>query len=372
MQETAELSRALGTLYDSVINPNLWDEALSKLTHFVGGDSALVFYQDRVAKTGDFVKSFNADGYWTKLYFEKYVALNPAIPYLAFTDVGSVLSFQQVIPHAEMLESVFYHEWMQPQDYWDVVITILEKDANVSGMFGVNQRRADGAATQGHRDRMEMISPHMRRAVSFARLFAGLSSHNMALSSVIELADAPVVFLDPEARVTFANAAAKQAAAQGAPFALDNGQLGGVADKAGQALADAVGSIRNGDASGGAQSIAIGDGWTANVMPVAPGARMSNGTAAIVSLTKTRPGDPAPMDALVARFGFTPRELQVFLGIVQFGGVPEVAQMFGLAPTTVRTHLQRVFDKTGVRDQRDLIRIAMTHLGPPPGASGRA
>jgi DNA-binding CsgD family transcriptional regulator len=75
------------------------------------------------------------------------------------------------------------------------------------------------------------------------------------------------------------------------------------------------------------------------------------------------------MKALARLYKLTARELQLFMGIVQFGGVSEVASNFGIAPTTVRTHLQSVFDKTGVRRQADLAQIAAKAMppgGPPP------
>jgi DNA-binding CsgD family transcriptional regulator len=58
----------------------------------------------------------------------------------------------------------------------------------------------------------------------------------------------------------------------------------------------------------------------------------------------------------------------VFTGILQFGSVPEVARIYGLAPTTVRTHLQSIFDKTGVRRQADLMKLGAALGGPPPPA----
>lgn len=366
MHDARELSAALATLYDCVLQPLLWDDALAKLTRFTGGDSASVFHQDRVAKTGDFVRLYNADPHWTRLYYEKYIALNPVIPFMAFMDVGSTSSFQRIIPQEEMLASPFYKEWLEPQDFWDVVVTVLDKSATVTGMFGVNRKRALGAATGDDIAKMELIGPHMRRAVTFARLFDGLHTQNSAFRTVADTIHDAVVFLDAEGSVAFANAAAKTAGQHDAPFGFGPNGLKLDRPTAASALAQALGRIRMGDAAG-AMSIDLGDSWTASIMPVAPGTRAApGGTAAIVSLRKIEPGAPAPMDALAAKFGFTPRELQVFMGIVQFGGVPEVAQMFGLAPTTVRTHLQRIFDKTGVRDQRDLIRIAMTYLGPPP------
>jgi DNA-binding CsgD family transcriptional regulator len=53
----------------------------------------------------------------------------------------------------------------------------------------------------------------------------------------------------------------------------------------------------------------------------------------------------------------TPTELRVLLAIVEVGGVPEVAVALGLAETTVKTHLGRVFVKTGAGRQADLVKI---------------
>jgi DNA-binding NarL/FixJ family response regulator len=46
-------------------------------------------------------------------------------------------------------------------------------------------------------------------------------------------------------------------------------------------------------------------------------------------------------------FKLTPTELRVLLAIVEVGGIPEVATAFGVADTTVRTHVSRLFEKTG-------------------------
>jgi DNA-binding CsgD family transcriptional regulator len=57
-------------------------------------------------------------------------------------------------------------------------------------------------------------------------------------------------------------------------------------------------------------------------------------------------------------FGLTPAELRVLLAIVQVGGVPETSEMLGVAETTVKTHLYRVFSKTGASRQADLVKLA--------------
>jgi DNA-binding CsgD family transcriptional regulator len=68
---------------------------------------------------------------------------------------------------------------------------------------------------------------------------------------------------------------------------------------------------------------------------------------------------------LVARtFGLTPAELRVLQTIVEVGGVPETAQTLGVAETTVKTHLYRVFSKTGASRQADLVKLAAGFSNP--------
>jgi len=55
--------------------------------------------------------------------------------------------------------------------------------------------------------------------------------------------------------------------------------------------------------------------------------------------------------------GFSPTELRVLLAIVEVGGVPEVADALGVAGTTVKTHLGRLFEKTGAGRQAELVKL---------------
>jgi DNA-binding CsgD family transcriptional regulator len=66
-------------------------------------------------------------------------------------------------------------------------------------------------------------------------------------------------------------------------------------------------------------------------------------------------------------FELTPAELRVLLAIVEVGGVPETSAALGVAETTVKTHLHRVFAKTGTRRQADLVKLAAGFSSPLAG-----
>jgi DNA-binding CsgD family transcriptional regulator len=63
-------------------------------------------------------------------------------------------------------------------------------------------------------------------------------------------------------------------------------------------------------------------------------------------------------------FRLTPSELRVLLAIVQVGGVPEVANALGVAETTIKTHLSRLFEKTGATRQADLVKLFAGYATP--------
>ena len=57
-------------------------------------------------------------------------------------------------------------------------------------------------------------------------------------------------------------------------------------------------------------------------------------------------------------YDLTPAELRTF-ELIADGRTPhDVAAKLGIAHSTVKTHLQRVFEKTGCNRQADLVRLA--------------
>jgi DNA-binding CsgD family transcriptional regulator len=60
----------------------------------------------------------------------------------------------------------------------------------------------------------------------------------------------------------------------------------------------------------------------------------------------------------------TPTELRVLLSIVEVGGVPQTAEALGIAETTVKTHLKRLFAKTGTRRQAELVKLTAGFSSP--------
>jgi DNA-binding NarL/FixJ family response regulator len=67
---------------------------------------------------------------------------------------------------------------------------------------------------------------------------------------------------------------------------------------------------------------------------------------------------PAPMETVAKLYKLTPSELRVLGAVVEnVGGVPALAEALGISEATVKTHLQNLFQKSGVRRQIDLVKL---------------
>jgi DNA-binding CsgD family transcriptional regulator len=142
--------------------------------------------------------------------------------------------------------------------------------------------------------------------------------------------------------------------------------------QANQTLRDVIAAADD-EADTGARSASVpliafdGGRHVAHVLPLA-GARRRAGIAyasvAAVLVRRAVLESPSPPDVISNAYNLTPTELRVLMAIVEVGGVPEVAGALGIAETTVKTHLSRVFQKTGAVRQADLVKLVAGFASP--------
>jgi DNA-binding CsgD family transcriptional regulator len=111
-----------------------------------------------------------------------------------------------------------------------------------------------------------------------------------------------------------------------------------------------------------------GSRHVAHVLPLTSGVRRNVGAGyAAVAAIFVHAGAlhrPHPPEVIAKAYRLTPTELRVLLAIVEIGGVPEVAEALGVAESTVKTHLGRLYEKTGTDRQADLVKLVAKFANP--------
>ena len=72
----------------------------------------------------------------------------------------------------------------------------------------------------------------------------------------------------------------------------------------------------------------------------------------------------ARLSAAAVTFGLSPVQLDVAKLIAEGRSLTQIAEQLGITANTARTHLDRIFDKTGVRTQPALVRMLLTSVSP--------
>jgi DNA-binding CsgD family transcriptional regulator len=374
MDEAARLSALIGDIYDAALAPALWTAVVEKAGRFAGGSGASIFSRDSVRLTGNAYYHFGVDPQYERLYFEKYIKFDPLNAAYLTLAVGEVMSNSKIVAHAEFIESRFYQEWARPQGWVDVIHAALERSPTSIAGFVVFRHERDGIADDNAHRRLRLLAPHLRRAVLIGKVIDLKVIEAATFADALDGLSAGMFLVDASAHLVHANTAGHALLAAGDFLRLMGGRLTAGDPQIDQGLRDVLIAAGDGDAAVGIKGIALpliahdGERHFAHVLPLTSGARRRAGiatsAAAALFVHKAAPDVPSPPEAIARAYKLTPTELRVLLAIFEIGGAPEVAEALGIGDTTVRTHLARLFEKTGAKRQADLVKLVAGFSSP--------
>jgi DNA-binding CsgD family transcriptional regulator len=288
--------------------------------------------------------------------------------------VGDVMSNSNVVDRAEFAESRFYQEWARPQGWVDNVFAALERSPTSIAAFVVFCHERDGIADDDTRWRLRLLAPHLRRAVLIGKVIDLKVIEAATFADALDGLSAGMFLVDASARLVHANTAGHAILAAADFLRLTGDRLAAGDPEIDRVLRDVLTAAGNGDAAVGIKGIALplsardGERHVAHVLPLTSGARRSAGVAtsaaAALFVHKAALDIPSPPEAIARAYKLTPTELRVLLAIVEIGGAPEVAEALGIGDATVRTHLGRLFEKTGAKRQVDLVKLVAGFSSP--------
>ena len=375
MQHVEEVSALVGDIYDAALDHSRWPAVLGQIAAFVGGLSASLYSKDASSKTGAlFFDDGTIDPRYAQLYFDKYIKLDPSITAHFFAEIDKPIATADIVAYEEFLQSRFYKEWAQPQGFIDHIATVLDKSATSVALFGVFRHDRDGVVDEETRRRMRLLAPHVRRAVLIGRVIESKNAEAGTFADVLEGLTAAMLLVDANGRIVHANGAGHAMLATGHMLRAAGGHLSAVDPKVDEMLREILIAAGSGDRALGIRGIALplvapgGERHVAHVLPLTSGARRRTGSAyaavAALFVHKAALATVSPPEVIAKAFKLTPTELRVLLAVVEVGGVPEVSEALGIAETTVKFHLRRLFDKTGSHRQADLVKLVAGYCHP--------
>jgi DNA-binding CsgD family transcriptional regulator len=371
MPRSGKFSDLIEDIYDAALEPALWNQAVVGIKDFVGGQACGLFSKDAISKFGVTHYYCGADPHYIELYSETYFKFDPLT---ILPRYGNVVSIPELVDFDEYRRGRFYQEWLRPQGCIDAANVVIEKSKSSCPVLMTvlsGKRMVDDEMRQ----RIAMIVPHANRALMINKAIDSRQSEAAAFTDILNGLSAGIFLLDAGCRIVHANTAGLRMLEADDLLRSIGGQLVTREVHVNRTLREIFAA--DGDIALAAMDRALalmapdGARYVAHIFPLASvmrnGADRSFKAAGALFVRKVELNGQCDGELMARAFELTPAEQRVLLAIVEVGGVPETAETLGVAETTVKTHLHRVFAKTGVSRQADLVKLAAGFSSPSAG-----
>jgi len=366
-----QLSALIGEIYDAALNQPEWVDVLAKIAHFVGGSAACLFAGSAGANA---IHVYGTDPRYRQLYLDHYKDLDPATSRRLSADVDEPFAAEDVIPYHEFLATRFYREWAQPQQLVDFLACVLDGSMTSPAMIRVFRHERDGLVDEPARERMRLIAPHVRRSVIAGRLSDRMTAETATYIDVLDRFTAGMFLVDAGARIVHANSAGRAVLTAGEVLRSVDGRVVAGNKETDKDLRNIFANAGTGDdvsINGVAVSLTTrtGEHYVAHALPLTLDRRRRGGArkdfpVAALFVRKAAMEVPSPPEIIAKTYRLTRAELRVLLALVELGNVPQVARGLGLAASTVRTHIENLYKKTGAGRHADLVKLVVGFCNP--------
>ncbi len=368
MSKAGTLSDVIENIYDAGLEPALWNDVVVRIRDFVGGKACGLFSKDSISKFGLTHYYCGADPDYIRLYSETYCRFDPLA---SLPPYGRVASIPDLVDYDEYRRGRFYQEWLKPQGCNDAANVVLEKSKSSRPILMTvlsGKRMVD----EEMRRRIALVVPHANRALMINRTIESRQAEATAFAETLNGLAAGIFLLDAACRIVHANAAGLRMLESDDVLRLIGGQLVTRDVQVNKVLREIFSAGSHAAIAGGDRSLSLvahdGERYVAHVLPLASvmrnGTQRSSEAVAALFVRKAALSTRSSGELLARSFNLTPSEIRVLFAVVELAGVSEVAQSLGVAETTVKTHLKRVFAKTGTSRQADLVKLAVGFSNP--------
>ena len=354
----------IGAVYDAVIDPDLWDNTIDLIRRHFGFHIAVIAISP--LRGGMALQAVsNIPAIYLPL-MHKYAASALELwepDFVRRPPLEEPIIHSDHMPREKFVGNPYIENIIRPQGVVDQVVIVLEYNTSMVATFSMGIHESMPPLTDWHIEGLRTIAPHLRRAAIISGILQERARDAATFEATLSALGSAVVLVDADDRILYANDRAEEMLKAGDPLARLDDRLEVAGELVRGQLRTAIGSaaldggrIQRG--SGIPARRRDGSELVVHVLPLQRRSLQPEGAVAAVFVAEPSAELNLPMEALQMLYGLRPAESRVFELIVRGLSSAGIAQELGIAPSTVKTHTVRLYDKVGVHSRADLARVA--------------
>ena len=368
--DEARIAKVLDLTYGAAAEPDLWPAALEAFADLVGADSSALIRQNQRTRAGAGL-SARLDPNVLPAYFGAFARSHPSQRWRHSPRervrhfVPHIVADDDAMPKAELMRTDFYNGFMRPFALHSIVRLGLAAEADDAAFLMVSRPQGRDRFGPDELALAARLHPHITRAFNLGETLAAGRLRGRAAEDVLAASPQALLILDGLGLVQHANPAAEALIVRRDGLSVSARRLTGTDAAATQrlhALVAAAAGLDQAPRRGGAMALMSSQRrrpLQVTVAPLRADAAISLKAEPMVLVCVgdlERHGQLSP-DRLHDLFGLSPAECRVAEALFAGAAPREAAAALGVSFYTVRGHLMRIFEKTGVSGQPELMRL---------------
>jgi DNA-binding CsgD family transcriptional regulator/PAS domain-containing protein len=368
MEQAREVEDLIGGIYDAAVDPNLWTEAIARVVDAVGCRTGVFYEHDTTTHQSQPLgfHRFNTD--FMGDYVAHYGALDPWNARVMQWPVGVAAPTYALMPEDEFRRTEFYQDYLRRTGVFYGLGGLVERMDGRVAVFGVQRNYDDGRFPEESVALVGALMPHLKRAYRMNAALARAHQDRATLEETLHLLPQPVLIVEGDAKLVFANGAAARILAAGDGLRCTAGRLAAAHRDDQPALAALLHPLTE----AAPRMVALRRPRNRRPLLVQAVPLRSDGqwaaSSRVALLIEAEPPPAPAADHLAVLYGLTKAEARLWAGLAGGATLSEIAAKQRISINTLRVQLGRLFAKVGVHRQADLVRRALEIRGPGGGA----
>jgi len=369
----------IGRIYDAALEARLWPEVVADIARLQCSDKALLFTPAHVPDDGGFSFpvgiSESAMQRWASHYVQEDVWFQ-AIASRGFLAEGNVVTDDEIVPHEELLRSVWYREFLSGIGIARLCSGIVfggEAKAALPTALSIFRDVGDPAFGDRERNHSRVLVPHLSRALGIMYRLRDAELKVAATHAALDRLASGVLLFGPQRAVLFANRAARNALAEEDGLRLKVTPQGRTllsatsvdAQNALDAALDLCLEPDTVEVPHFSEVVRVVRGsnrapYALNVSALPSENEFGNGAERPLAIAFLNdPDEPLAIDGQLLRrlYALTPAECRLAAQLCRGGSAVEIAARLGVRENTVKTQLKSLYAKTRTHRQAQLVKL---------------
>lgn len=360
-----ELLRLALTAYEAAAEPGLWPAFLKRYAETVSADASFLQIHDLAGHASVIVGGFGISSPLKQAYNEHYSKLNLWRDRgQALYRAGKVNLDDEQCPRSVLERSEYYHDCLKRFGIAYSMGAVIAREGDYAPTLSSLRSPAKHPFGESEREVGRFLMPHLSRAWAVHQRLGILA----AGESVLDTLPLGILFLASNGTAVYCNCAAEEIFRGNDGLSLRGGRLSAADRIADVQLRRAVQEAVSPRASIGPSAVHVprihprgdyhGRDYQVVAAPLRKRFRQFTGMlepVAVALITDPEKRPLASTDVLMRAYKLTRKEAMLAAKLFEGKSLEQAAQELTITYETARTHLRRIFSKTGTSRQAELI-----------------